>query len=94
MEKAFAAKRVDTSIPGDREDVQIQLGLLDERLTPAPHYVRLPDRLGPDRRQPTQAGQDQQGKDEGSAARRQWGKRKAQRKRQKEARRKQRKGKR
>jgi hypothetical protein len=94
MEKAFAAKRVDISIPGDWEDVQIQLGLLDERLTPAPHYVRLPDLLGPQRQQSTRAGHDQRQKDEGSAARRQRGKRKAQRKRQKGARRKQRKDKR
>ena len=43
MEKAFAADRVDISVQGDWEDVQIRLGLLDERLTPAPDYHLLPE---------------------------------------------------
>lgn len=91
MEKAFASDRVDLSIPGDWEDVQIQLGLLDERQTPAPHYVPLPELLEPERQQSTPAAQDQQWKGERSTARRQRAKRKAQRKRQKQACRKQRK---
>ncbi|MFN8493718.1 MAG: DUF1186 domain-containing protein [Caldilineaceae bacterium] len=36
MEAAFAAKAVDLSIQGDWEEVQIELGLLAERLTPKP----------------------------------------------------------
>ena len=39
MEQAFVADRVDESIYGDWEDVQIQLGLLDERTTPEPDYL-------------------------------------------------------
>jgi hypothetical protein len=35
IERAFAAKRVDESIVGDWEDVQIDLGLKKERSTPA-----------------------------------------------------------
>lgn len=35
---AFAADRVDESIAGDLEDVQIALGLRTQRDTPAPHY--------------------------------------------------------
>lgn len=38
MERAFAAGRVDISIQGDWEDVQIRLGLLHERQTPKPNY--------------------------------------------------------
>jgi hypothetical protein len=34
--KAFAAKRVDITVQGDWEDVQISLGLLDERRTTRP----------------------------------------------------------
>ena len=34
MEEAFAARRVDDMVMGDWEDVQIELGLLAERLTP------------------------------------------------------------
>lgn len=36
MAAAFAADKVDWSIQGDWEEVQIKLGLLTERLTPAP----------------------------------------------------------
>jgi hypothetical protein len=36
MAQAFAADRVDLLIQGDWEDVQIRLGLLDQRLTPPP----------------------------------------------------------
>ncbi len=42
MEQAFAAGAVDESIPGDWEDVQIDLGLIPARLTPRPRYVHLP----------------------------------------------------
>jgi hypothetical protein len=87
MEKAFAAKRVDISIVGDWEDAQIQLGLLDERQTPAPYYVHLPGFSSPKRSSPAQATSTSQ---HGPKRRRQK-KRKAQRKRQKQARRKQRK---
>lgn len=38
MEEAFAAGAVDLSIQGDWEEVQIELGLLTERLTPKPKY--------------------------------------------------------
>jgi hypothetical protein len=41
MEQAFEAEKVDISILGDWEDVQIELGLLDKRLTPPPEYVWL-----------------------------------------------------
>ena len=36
MEAAFAADKVDLSIRGDWEEIQIELGLLDERITPVP----------------------------------------------------------
>ena len=36
MERAFAADSVDLSVQGDREEVQIELGLLDKRITPPP----------------------------------------------------------
>lgn len=39
IEAAFAADRVEWSINGDWEDVQVALGLLPERRTPRPHYV-------------------------------------------------------
>lgn len=42
IEQAFQADKVDISIQGDWEDTQIALGLLDERVTPRPHYVGLP----------------------------------------------------
>jgi hypothetical protein len=38
IKRAFAANRVDLSISGDWEDVQIELGLLQERQTPRPNY--------------------------------------------------------
>lgn len=38
MEQAFAAEAVELSIVGDWEDVQIELGLLERRLTPSPNY--------------------------------------------------------
>jgi hypothetical protein len=41
MEAAFAADRVDISINGDWEDVQVELGLLPERRTPKPRYTSL-----------------------------------------------------
>jgi len=36
IQRAFAAERVDITVQGDWEDVQISLGLLDERRTPRP----------------------------------------------------------
>jgi hypothetical protein len=91
MEQAFAARRVDISILGDWEDAQIQLGLLEERQTPAPHYVQLPKPLATERRQSPRAAPGQQGKGKRRTAHRQRDKRKAQRKQQKQARRNQRK---
>lgn len=38
MEQAFAADAVDMTIMGDWEDVQLELGLLQQRLTPRPNY--------------------------------------------------------
>lgn len=38
MEAAFAADAVEESVSGDWEDVQVELGLLDARNTPAPRY--------------------------------------------------------
>jgi len=46
MERAFAAGRVELVVAGDWEDVQIELGLQQERATPKPHY--LADSLGPE----------------------------------------------
>jgi len=40
IERAFAAERVDPMFVGDWEDVQVDLGLLDERTTPARNYIR------------------------------------------------------
>ena len=39
IERAFAADRVDETIAGDLEDVQIALGLRERRDTPARHYL-------------------------------------------------------
>ncbi|HUX76449.1 MAG TPA: hypothetical protein VMY40_07420 [Anaerolineae bacterium] len=47
MERAFAADRVDISIPGDWEDVQIELGLMQGRQTPRPQYHTFWDALSP-----------------------------------------------
>lgn len=91
MERAFAANRVDISILGDWEDAQVQLGLLDERQTPAPHYVRLPGLSPPEPVPQARMTLELQPKDKHRAERRRQRKRKAQRKRQKQARRKQRK---
>lgn len=38
MEQAFAAHAVDMTVMGDWEDVRIELGLLERRLTPRPNY--------------------------------------------------------
>jgi hypothetical protein len=45
MEEAFKADQVDLSVNGDWEDVQVELGVLPARLTPAPSpwYSRLVD---------------------------------------------------
>jgi len=47
MEAAFAAGSVDVSVQGDWEEVQIELGLLDERLTSRPEYGWLPEEMIP-----------------------------------------------
>jgi len=39
MERAFAARRVDNSVSGDWEDVQIEMGLRQTRETPQPNYL-------------------------------------------------------
>jgi len=46
MEQAFAAEAVELPIMGDWEDVQIELGLLERRLTPSPNYYRTADGYG------------------------------------------------
>jgi hypothetical protein len=38
IERAFAADRVDPTFAGDLEDIQIKMGLREQRDTPAPHY--------------------------------------------------------
>jgi hypothetical protein len=38
MERAFAADDVDEFVSGDWEDIQVELGLLEKRLTPPPSY--------------------------------------------------------
>jgi hypothetical protein len=38
IREAFRGERVDISIPGDMEDVEIALGLRNKRSTPAPNY--------------------------------------------------------
>lgn len=40
MERAYAAGAVDESIPGDWEEVQVALGLREERTTPRPNYFQ------------------------------------------------------
>lgn len=40
IERAFAAGRVDPTFVGDWEDVQVEFGLLAERVTPARNYIR------------------------------------------------------
>ena len=39
IERAFQADAVDCSMAGDWEDIQIELGLLDKRITPKRNYV-------------------------------------------------------
>jgi hypothetical protein len=46
IERVFAARHVDIAVYGDWEDVQIKLGLRQERATPKPDY--LADSLGPE----------------------------------------------
>jgi hypothetical protein len=41
MEEAFKAEKVDYSYAGDWEEIQLELGLLEERLTPKPHFFNL-----------------------------------------------------
>jgi hypothetical protein len=43
VERAYQADAVDISIQGDFEDWQIELGLLEKRLTPPPRYDWAPD---------------------------------------------------
>ena len=46
MERVFAARRVDNSVSGDWEDVQIEMGLRQARETPQPNYAA--DIVGPE----------------------------------------------
>lgn len=46
MERAFAARRVDNSVSGDWEDVQIEMGLRQARETPQPNTAA--DIVGPE----------------------------------------------
>lgn len=39
IERAFAAGKVDLSLRGDWEDVQVDMGLLDARITPKRNYI-------------------------------------------------------
>lgn len=92
MEEAFAAGRVELSVQGDWEEVQILLGLLDERQTPAPNYSPWPEPLLSEPPPPgEQTTPQQQWKVEQAAERRRRDKRRAKRKQQKKARKKQRK---
>ncbi len=92
MEKVFASERVDISVQGDWEDVQILLGLLDERLTPAPKYQWFPELQVPELLLPKpQTTSKAQWKEEQAAGRRWKDKRRTKRKQQKKARKKQRK---
>jgi hypothetical protein len=91
MEKAFAARRVDISILGDWEDVQVQLGLLAKRQTPAPPYAWLPAPGSADPRQQAQTTPRQAQTPKREPDRRHKEERKTKRKQQKQARRKQRK---
>jgi hypothetical protein len=43
VERVFQADAVDLSIQGDYEDWQIELGLLEKRLTPPPRFTWAPD---------------------------------------------------
>ncbi len=52
IEEAFTADRVDISINGDWEDVQVELGLLAERLTPKPRYTHFFERPAPEQTAP------------------------------------------
>jgi hypothetical protein len=47
MEAAFTAGSVELSVQGDWEEVQIELGLLRERLTPKPEYGWVPEEMIP-----------------------------------------------
>lgn len=60
IEAAFAANKVDISIEGDWEDVQVKMGWLETRVTPAPHYFyaeqeRLEQKAAASREQAEQA---------------------------------------
>ncbi|MBN1995427.1 MAG: DUF1186 domain-containing protein [Anaerolineae bacterium] len=91
MEQAFAAGRVDISVPGDWEDTQIELGLLRERQTPRPNYHEplgrpLSPPVGKNR-----GGADAQAKNKLKAQKKAKEKARTKRKQQKKARKKQRK---
>ena len=49
VERAFQAQKVDFSVNGDWEDFQVEVGLLDERITPDPDYGFLPENFFADR---------------------------------------------
>ncbi len=67
IEQAFAADTVDLSVLGDWEEAQILLGLLEERVTPAPNFLALefglsPSFGGPRARKPASRKADKQKK--------------------------------
>ncbi len=82
IERAYDEERIDISIPGDWEDVQVRLGLLAARITPRPRYHIFPG-LVPFRDRETHPSAASRRRD-GEAARQAA----AKRKREKEARRK------
>ena len=47
IEQAYAAGNMDLTICGDLEDVQIELGLLEKRRTPAPRYTYVSGKFRP-----------------------------------------------
>ena len=58
MRAAFDADSVDISIAGDKEDVEIALGLREKRATPNPHFQSLLAMLTAQSRLPSRAGSD------------------------------------
>lgn len=97
IEQAFAANKVDLMVQGDWEEVEIALGLLEERITPPPDYRALmtaqlgydPNELLDNLQATTQA--KLQRKAEQQAAKKTKSKAKAKRKQAKKSRKKQRK---
>jgi hypothetical protein len=62
MEEAFAADAIDLSMAGDWEDVQIELGLLDKRITPRQWGWTKPRAAVPKVKPPQGSGKSKTGK--------------------------------